>query len=234
MYNIAMYDELKRSVYATIGQDRTGHGVDHVERVLHLTEKFAKQEQANLEMARLIALLHDVDDYKIYGQRAAAELPNARRFLSHTALSTADQDQILAEIQRIGYKKRLAGITPQTIEGKIVSDADMCDSMGAVSIVRACEFGFHKQRKFFRRDTFPSSSPLDQPAHNQRIATIHHFFDKVLRLKSMMLTKSGQEEAAARHDFTIDFLRNYFQNEDAPEWLQYLDDYLAKQNDNDR
>lgn len=45
--------------------------MDHIDRVLNLSLRFAKKEKANIEIVTLIALLHDVDDYKLFGMESA-------------------------------------------------------------------------------------------------------------------------------------------------------------------
>lgn len=37
----------------------------------------------------------------------------------------------------MGYSKCLKGIRPTTIEGMVVSDVDMCDSIGTSGIIRS-------------------------------------------------------------------------------------------------
>ena len=44
---------------------------------------------------------------------------------------------MLENIAAIGYSKRLNGKQPQRLAGKLASDADMCDAIGAVGIERA-------------------------------------------------------------------------------------------------
>ena len=51
-------------------------------------------------------------------------------------------------------------------------------------------------------------------------------FDKILKLKNLMLTESGKKEAASRHQFVVDFLFHFFDEEDVPEWTEYLKTYL--------
>ena len=57
---------------------------------------------------------------------------------------------------------------------------------------------------------------------------INHIFEKILKLKDLMLTKSGNEEAIKRYNFLIDFLNEYFYEEEANEWIDYLNKYLIK------
>ena len=109
-----------------------GHGFDHVERVRVLAMRFAKQQCADLEAVELAALLHDVDDYKLFGQKYAEELINANAILDRYDIGLETKVAVLDVIATMGYSKHLEGIRPSTLEGQIVSDADMCDAIGAM------------------------------------------------------------------------------------------------------
>ena len=63
-----MIEDVKKLVYEVLCKDDSGHGYDHVERVYKLAIKFAKKENADEDVVALIALLHDVDDYKLFGK----------------------------------------------------------------------------------------------------------------------------------------------------------------------
>ena len=55
---------------------------------------------------------------------------------------------------------------------------------------------------------------------------ITHMFEKLLKLKGLMLTDSGRKEAIERHKIMVDFLYHFFEEENNPEWIIYLDTYL--------
>ena len=74
-----MIEEVKKQVYNILCKDDSGHGFDHVERVYKLAIKFAKQENVDEDIVALIALLHDVDDYKLFGDKQAEDLTNAKK-----------------------------------------------------------------------------------------------------------------------------------------------------------
>ena len=78
-----MIEKLKKEVYKLLNKDNSGHGMDHINRVLDMSLRFAKQENANEEIVSLIALLHDVDDYKLFGMESAKNLTNAKRIMSN-------------------------------------------------------------------------------------------------------------------------------------------------------
>ena len=52
-----MIEEVKEQVYKLLNKDNSGHGMDHINRVLNLSLKFADKEHANREIVSLIALL---------------------------------------------------------------------------------------------------------------------------------------------------------------------------------
>jgi len=62
-----MIDKLREEVAKLLNKDNTGHSMDHVDRVTDLANRFAINEKANTDEAILISMLHDVDDYKLFG-----------------------------------------------------------------------------------------------------------------------------------------------------------------------
>ena len=57
---------------------------------------------------------------------------------------------------------------------------------------------------------------------------INHFFEKMLKIKDLMLTDAGKKEAQIRHQFMLDFLYEFFRENDCPEWGEYLKNYEMK------
>ena len=57
----------KMAVEELLNNDNSGHGMDHINRVLVLALKFAEKESANETIVSLVTLLHDVDDYGLFG-----------------------------------------------------------------------------------------------------------------------------------------------------------------------
>lgn len=122
--------------------------MDHIDRVLDLSLKFALKENGNKDIVSLIALLHDVDDYKLFGMESSENLTNAKRIMNECNIDSNIQDQVCLQLNNIGYSKRLNGHYPTTIEGKIVSDADMCDVLGANCILRVYKFRMKNEKPF--------------------------------------------------------------------------------------
>ena len=222
-----MIEEVKAKVSELLSKDNSGHGMEHINRVLDLSLKFAKNENGNKDIVSLIALLHDVDDYKLFGMDSAKNLTNAKRIMDDCNVDKNIQEQICLSLNNIGYSKRLKGCCPTTLEGKIVSDADMCDALGANGILRVYTYSMKNGKPFFNKDIFPIED-MTAEKYTRKCAdsSVCHIFEKILKLKDLMLTESGKEEAKSRHQIVVDFLYHLFQEENAPEWTNYLNKYL--------
>ncbi len=222
-----MIDRVKEKVRNLLDKDNSGHGMDHINRVLDLSLKFAEKENANKELVALIALLHDVDDYKLFGKENAENLTNAKTIMNEYDIEKDIQEQVCLALNNIGYSKRLKGCSPTTLEGKIVSDADMCDALGANGILRVYTYSMKNGKPFFDRNIFPIED-MSAEKYTRKCAdsSVCHMFEKILKLKDLMLTDSGKEESKNRHQILVDFLYHLFSEENAPEWIEYLDNFI--------
>jgi len=218
---------IQDAVKELMGTKFAGHDVQHVFRAHALAVQFAQKiPSANQDLVAAAALLHDCDDYKLFGEESAKLLTNTRRILAGSGLAFDFCDQCIKIVQTIGYGKRLAGITPDSIEGALVADADMCDAIGAVGIVRCIEFGAQEKRPFFDPACLPAE--VDHESYKQHAShntTLNHFFDKLLRLRDLCLTVPGKACAAQRHQVLVNFLQAYFAEVQAP---SIWGDFLAK------
>ena len=222
-----MIEKIKEKVYELLNKDNSGHGNDHINRVLELALKFAEKENADKEVVALIALLHDVDDYKIFGEKNAENLTNAKSIMQSVNVPKNKQEHVINELKNFGYSKLLQGFRPKTIEGKIVSDADMCDAIGVNGILRVYKYSMKNGKPFFDKNIFPiENMTADNYTKRTADSSVCHIFEKLLKLKGLMLTDSGKEEVKNRHQIIVDVLYQLFDEENVPEWKQYLDEYL--------
>ena len=222
---------VKEKVNNLLENENSGHGMEHILRVYDLAMKFADVEDCNKELVALIALLHDVDDYKLFGFESQQKLINTNRILDEVGVNGNVRQNVLEGVSAIGYSKRLKGIEPKSIEAKIVSDSDMCEAMGLTGVLRTYKYSLKHNRPFFSKNEWPiDNMSAEKYTRETSESSVCHIFEKVLKLKNLMLTESGKAEAKSRHDFVVLLLRQLFKEENAPDWEKYLDDYLSKIN----
>lgn len=163
--------------------DYGGHDAEHSLRVYRNAMLIAETEpDCDRLIVSLAALLHDADDHKLF---QTEHNENARTFLASHQIDEATTEYICDVINGISFSKN-RGVRPETLEGKIVQDADRLDAIGAVGIARTFAFGGERKR------------PLSD--------SVQHFYDKLLRLKDGMNTEEGKRIAEARHDLMAAFL----------------------------
>ena len=223
-----MIDKAKKLVKELMQNEDSGHGMDHVERVFDLAMKFAENENCNKQIVALSALLHDVDDYKLFGNENQKQLTNTNRILTELKVDDQTKKSVLDIVSKIGYSKSLKGIRPTTIEGMIVSDADMCDALGANGLLRSHKYSIKFGKDFFDKNAWPIDN-ISAGVYTTKTSdsSVCHVFEKTLKLKNLMMTNSGKQEATIRHNFVVSFLRQLFNEENANDWNQYLDKYLS-------
>lgn len=229
--------KVQKSVKRLLAKEKTGHNIEHVMRVYRLAIDFCERENVNQEIVAIAALLHDVDDYKIFGEQSAEELTNARKIMKEAGIDDAVRDAVVGIIKDMGYSKLLAGVCPSTFEGKIVSDADMCDAIGAIGILRWHQYVIAHGADVFDPRILPVGNISSEEYKKQCASTgnklvggnpVNHFFDKLLKLKKMMMTQAGRDEAEKRQQVMVDFLYEFFRENDEEKWIRLLDDYLRE------
>ena len=229
-----MIEDVRQRVYELMNSDDSGHGFDHAERVWRQAKKLAEHSAADTMVVELAALLHDADDYKLVGQEKADNLSNAKRIMAECGVPQVTAEHVCGIIANMGYSKLLAGIRPQTLEGKIVSDADMLDAIGVNGIIRCLSFALARCQKYgtpvfdekIRPELNLSAAEYKKP-NRKSDNFINHFFEKLLRLHKLMLTEEGKKAAAERQQNMVLFLQAFFKENNAPEWNRFLDEYLA-------
>ncbi len=182
---------------------RGSHDWDHTERVLRLCLKIGRKERADLGVLELAALLHDVgrdaedvSNGRVCHGRAGAAL--AARILDRHGLDRRVVREVVHCIRTHRFRKRAA---PQTLEAKILFDADKLDSIGAVGVGRAFLFAgevgarLHDPRIDVRR-TRPYTR--DDTAYRE-------FLVKLRRVRERIFTREGKRIAAERHRFMVAF-----------------------------
>ena len=168
------------------------HGFSHVERVYNTCIKIGQELKANMKLLKIAALLHDIgriNEKKDPMNRNHAEISakKAREFLAANKfdLSHKNIDDVVHAIKAHSFSNN---ISPQTIEAKILSDADKIDAIGAIGIFRTIGF------------TLQNSGGIDQ--------VIEHLEKKIMKLKDQMYLGYSKKLAEERHNSVLEFYNN--------------------------
>lgn len=212
--------------------DGQAHDISHTMAVYRNSIRIADKEATpvNRTIMGIIALCHNADDYKLFGQDVQDNLTNTRTILqklSNTHNLPPDLIEYLCQhIATIGFSKRRKHICPSIPESKIVSDADMLEASGINGILRIKEYYDYHHRPFFDPDIFPKDGIINIQGTPQHYTGIGHIFEKILKLDQYMLTETGRIWMKQKKNDVIYFLTRLFAETNHPEWQEYLDNYL--------
>ncbi|MGY5339995.1 HD domain-containing protein [Levilactobacillus spicheri] len=191
--------------------DETGHGFDHIQRVVRLANHLlTAYPQADRLLTLTAAYLHDVIDEKLVADTQAAS-DEVRQFLTAQAFTTDQQDTIFLIMDNMPFHKTLDGTAkPLPLEGQLVQDADRLDAIGAIGIARAIYFGGHFGEKIYD----PAVAPRTKMTHADyrdlgHETIINHFYEKLLTLKDLMNTDAAKALAEHRQRVMQDFLAEF-------------------------
>jgi uncharacterized protein len=162
------------------------HGFDHTLRVVRLAEEIGAREGADMAVLIPAAVFHDIARPLEEETGVPHEEEGARMAESYLRSIHYPKDRIPAIVHAIRAHRYSSGIAPETLEARVLSDADNLDAMGAVGIART----------FIQSGAQGNGIP-DAAAHIRA---------KLLNLKGRMYTESVREIAGERHALLVAFL----------------------------
>ncbi len=197
-------------VKATLENAEGGHDWFHIERVWNNAKLIAKEENVNLLIVELGALLHDIADAKFHNGDETLGPQIARNFLESHFVEEKIIHHIEKIIENISFKGGNFNPTFHSKELEVIQDADRLDALGAIGIARAFNYGGFKNRTLFDPEIKPKLHQTKEEYKNNDAPTINHFYEKLLLLKDKMNTKTGKKVAAERHQYMEIFLQQFY------------------------
>ncbi len=181
------------------------HDPAHVKRVVAAARQLAQGEGASLDVVVPAAWLHDCVTVPKNSERRSAASTEAAA-LAGSFLHDAGYPPALIPAVRHAVEAHSfsAGIAPETVEAKVVQDADRLDALGAIGIARCFMVGGSLQLALYNpAEPFPESREPDDSKY-----VVDHFYVKLLKLPDTMQTAAGRVEARRRARIMKDFLRS--------------------------
>src|SRR6266704_4350756 len=202
--------ELARQFMLDEGSEDAAHDYDHLVRVIALADKIQASEGGDLPTIWAAVSLHDIEqereyryggDHALIGAELAAELLRDTQF---------PQRSIPAVQQAIREHRMTGGAIPQTLEGRILYDADKIDCLGAIGIGRLyCITGRYNQKIYS-----PVPAEIVEPVDPLLVRSLRRRPDYspsiefqllFTGLPERMTTKTGRELARERFAFMEEF-----------------------------
>ena len=187
-----------------------GHDWFHIERIYKNALLIAKEENCNLLVCELGALLHDIADSKFHDGDETVGPKTARDFLEKQNVSEEIINHVIKIIENISFKGGNFEKKFNAIELDIVQDADRLDAIGAIGIARCFNYGGFKNRALYNPEILPNINMTKEEYKKANGPTLNHFYEKLLLLKDKMNTTTGKKIAAQRHQYMEGFLEQFF------------------------
>jgi uncharacterized protein len=184
------------------------HGFDHVMRVYRMAERLAQAEGADLEIVHAAALLHDAEGSATVGGEIG-------RSNHHHASSEFARQELEAEgwapdrisaVQHCirAHRFRDNSEPPQTLEARILFDADKLDVIGAIGVVRTVAFDVVVGQPVYAE---PSQHFLStgEKESGEPHSSYHEYLFKLCHIKDRLFTPTARAIAEERHRFMAEF-----------------------------
>ncbi|HEV2403050.1 MAG TPA: HD domain-containing protein [Candidatus Saccharimonadales bacterium] len=211
MNNERIIQKTKEYVEQKFKSEGTGHDWWHMYRVWKLAKHIAVTEQGvDMFIVELGALLHDVADWKFHDGDMEAGPKAARIWLE--SLKVCEDILLKVEdiVRNVSFKGANVKQDMKSIEGKIVSDADKLDAVGAIGIARTFAYGGAHGIPIYDPDIKPVQHQSFEDYKDSKSHTINHFYEKLLLLKDKMYTKTARDIANHRHRFIEQYLDEFY------------------------
>lgn len=184
------------------------HGYDHIIRVHRMVEKIGVAEGADMEILKAAALLHDAQGSQTSGgDHGRREHHNASADFAREILEAEgwSSDKIAAVQHCIrAHRFRDDSEIPQTLEAKILFDADKLDVIGAVGIARTIAYDVVVNQPIYAE---PSARFLEtgEKEPGEAHSSFHEYLFKLVKIKDLLFTPTAQKIAVDRHRFLVEY-----------------------------
>lgn len=182
--------------------DDPSHDIDHALRVLANAELISVYEGGDRDIITPSALLHDAIVYPKDDPRSDQAVDESARVAGEIlqAYDRYPQEKIAHVKQAIREHSFSRGIRPQSLESKIIQDADRLEATGAIAIMRTfCSTGQMKRSFYCDIDPF---CQVREPGNY----AIDLFYARLLKVADLMNTPTAKGMAVQRTRFMHDFL----------------------------
>lgn len=201
---------IEKYVEEKFKHEGTGHDWHHIDRVRRLALYIQEKEGGNRDEIELAALLHDISDHKFNGGDFDKGGVETSKILQKFKVEGELIEKISSIVNSISFKGNGLADNMDSLEGKIVQDADRLDAIGAIGIARTFAYGGSVNQPIYEPQIKPSIHNSKE-AYQNRTHTINHFYEKLLILKDRMHTDTAKAIAQQRTQLMRDYLDSFYE-----------------------
>ena len=199
------------TVYAqkVSSQDHSGHGFDHIERVVtNAKQLVAKTAGVDAAVVVAAATMHDTYDDKLVADVGAAKAA-AQQAMAAAGLTQVQIQAVTEIIDHMSFKANLGKHQPLSVEGQLVQDADRLDAIGAIGIGRAFMYAGAHGGRMYDPALAPRTTLTASSYRGKDSTVINHFYEKLLKLKDQLNTSAARQLAEYRQQVMLSFLDEF-------------------------
>jgi uncharacterized protein len=193
--------EQARQLYT---DDDPVHDFDHILRVLALAERIGATEGADMEVLRAAALLHDVG--RVEAEASGQDHAQFAAMRARQILDGAPPEKVDAAVEAILAHRFRSGPPPDSLEGRVLFDADKLDAIGAIGVARAFAYSGRAGKRLWApvTDDYLDRWQRGRVESGEHTAA-HEFVVKLSRLRERLFTSEGRRIANERHAVMVRF-----------------------------
>lgn len=185
------------------------HDWDHTRRVHKLCMKIGKVEGADLNVLSIAAYLHDLG--RSFQDNSKGEICHAEKgaeiaaeILEELDLPEKQKENIIHSVKAHRFR---GNNKPETLEAKVLFDADKIDSIGAIGIGRAFLFAGEVGATLHN----PHIEPENSKSYTENDTCYREYSVKLKKVKDRILTPEGLRIAKKRHEFMECFFKRFLE-----------------------
>ena len=202
-------DQVREKAWRVHDTARGSHDWDHTLRVAALCERIGPAEGADMVVLRIAAYLHDIGrscQDRSNGSVCHAEHGATMAGPIVEVLSlTPDQKQNI--LHCIGSHRFRNHHVPETVEAKVLFDADKLDAIGAVGIARAFLFAGEVGACLHN----PDIDVTRCQSYSRNDTGYREYLVKLRHIRARVLTDTGRRLAESRHGFMEAFFDRFLE-----------------------
>ncbi len=192
-----------------LNKEDFSHDFNHILRVEKLAKRIAEDENADMEIIEAASLMFDIarlledrgecEDHAVKGAEIARDILKEINF---------PKEKIESVCHAILAHRRSKDRIPETLEAKILQEADYLDAMGAIDIMRIASSSFTSNK--YKRPVYLDEPYLEETAAYK--SAVHFMMWKIRHPKHSLknfTTRLGKQIAEDRIKFSQEYIDRF-------------------------